>query len=836
MPGRRRRTRDFVQNNGQYSTNNDGVSLTPTLNRFAEDTSMLGFRYLHTQYKTWFRIVWAVVIIFFLGLTIYQVVERIGYYFVRNPLNTQKLYDTPSRITFPTILLALKVKTSNTGIIRRKFCRASRVAYHSPDLLRTMALMYNEDGSPSLNRSLVNSIASFSEVDFSYVFRSSLQTVDDFILSCHYGRGQSCMDEIRPVITPNGLCFAVSSNITVKRPGPETTLSLLLNLETYEIIPGWIGEPGVVMSMYDNKVPHTAYSGEGMHLAAGKVVTVPINDIRQLILQLHRHNSKCGRISVGNYAEKDYSRTFCQWYVTYEKIAKHCGCIPNQSPKIMELILQTKKAFENEMEVDAREKCPEDCNEITYTTIVFGSNLDSNEITSYLPSDWDDVKEKRLNDFQRVFGIIPNYRIPLIRSIQDQAYEAQHFLNKISRLLNIAERTKDLILPCLRDESNYNITETIKKFHASEPLWTSFIEFVFPFHIGSVLSLLKIEMDQDSVMKVVDQSKMERRDIRNKANCLYKATENIDLMILGVNESSNIFGFQLLENTTKMALKKRLIELLTNLKDCLLAAALQSSEMLNNSSDILQSTCGQKLSDDYEALRVGLRIPKVLSMETFNGYADTVQKLTEAIWDLKWNRKPRIFQWRNHGIDLKLFRALYMYVFCKRVNVSRHLWSIFLIKETIMQLESALEARAKFLDTLHLQPTAIDAISLIRNSILCLQNLSNSFDALKNDHFLRTEWTSKLQRLLTVANSYSVGKHYDEVNLLFVKIYFAHFKREMITQERSYSLFLLLAEIGGTIGLYVGASLLTIAETAVFFIERKTRKGHSKGQRMKHLV
>ncbi|VDM25638.1 unnamed protein product [Toxocara canis] len=32
------------------------------------------------------------------------------------------------------------------------------------------------------------------------------------------------------------------------------------------------------------------------------------------------------------------------------------------------------------------------------------------------------------------------------------------------------------------------------------------------------------------------------------------------------------------------------------------------------------------------------------------------------------------------------------------------------------------------------------------------------------------------------------------------------------------------SEIGGTIGLYVGATLLTVAETIVFFIEKRTRK------------
>ncbi|KAK6755748.1 hypothetical protein RB195_014250 [Necator americanus] len=48
--------------------------------------------------------------------------------------------------------------------------------------------------------------------------------------------------------------------------------------------------------------------------------------------------------------------------------------------------------------------------------------------------------------------------------------------------------------------------------------------------------------------------------------------------------------------------------------------------------------------------------------------------------------------------------------------------------------------------------------------------------------------------------------------------------QEKIVQERSYNMFLLLAEIGGTIGLYVGATLLTVAETIVFFFEERTRR------------
>jgi hypothetical protein len=57
---------------------------------------------------------------------------------------------------------------------------------------------------------------------------------------------------------------------------------LLLNLEIYESIPGWISEPGVVVSMFDSSVPSTVNYAEGMHLEPGKMVTIPINDIRRV--------------------------------------------------------------------------------------------------------------------------------------------------------------------------------------------------------------------------------------------------------------------------------------------------------------------------------------------------------------------------------------------------------------------------------------------------------------------------------------------------------------------------------------------------------------------------
>lgn len=80
-------------------------------------------------------------------------------------------------------------------------------------------------------------------------------------------------------------------------------------------------------------------------------------------------------------------------------------------------------------------------------------------------------------------------------------------------------------------------------------------------------------------------------------------------------------------------------------------------------------------------------------------------------------------QWRHKNFLVYSFFAETLLLYSSLFSLQ--------IKEAVMQIESALEARAKFLEALQLQPMAIDPINSIRNSVQCLQNLSNSFDALK---------------------------------------------------------------------------------------------------------
>lgn len=63
-------------------------------------------------------------------------------------------------------------------------------------------------------------------------------------------------------------------------------------------------------------------------MEAGKVVTIPVNEVRKLRL----HESSCGSTKMESFSEKEYSKAACEWSVSVKQIEKECGCIPIRNP------------------------------------------------------------------------------------------------------------------------------------------------------------------------------------------------------------------------------------------------------------------------------------------------------------------------------------------------------------------------------------------------------------------------------------------------------------------------------------------------------------------------
>uniref|UniRef100_A0AC34R9U5 Uncharacterized protein n=1 Tax=Panagrolaimus sp. JU765 TaxID=591449 RepID=A0AC34R9U5_9BILA len=242
--------------------------------------------------------------------------------------------------------------------------------------------------------------------------------------------------------------------------------------------------------------------------------------------------------------------------------------------------------------------------------------------------------------------------------------------------------------------------------------------------------------------------------------------------------------------------------------------------------------CFHTFENHYRTLFDARIVSRILTPNIAADYEKFARKLSSVLRRTQFENIPKVFQYSDYNIDLRQFENLYreggkdfqalheILKYRKAIQTD----IIENINELTEKLNRVLHARVSFLTDIGMPAEQSSSVEQIRKTLTCLNKMIPQIQTLRKSALLRAEWMSRLQREVTIAQSYSPGPQYDKVNLLFLKIYFAHFKQEIIVQERSYNLFLLLAEIGGTIGLYVGATLLTIAETLVFFFEKRTRK------------
>ncbi|GMR58836.1 hypothetical protein PMAYCL1PPCAC_29031, partial [Pristionchus mayeri] len=151
------------------------------------------------------------------------------------------------------------------------------------------------------------------------------------------------------------------------------------------------------------------------------------------------------------------------------------------------------------LESKTYEECPEDCNDISFSSVVFGGELSSSEVATLVRTDWEEDKEKRLTQFMPAFEIIPNTRIPLVRAVQALASEAQSFLKLSLDSLGISSAS-DSTVPCVLHEGKRSLDRALHDLYSSERLWkhvANYVQLVLSPHLKSVLSVLRLNLTTD---------------------------------------------------------------------------------------------------------------------------------------------------------------------------------------------------------------------------------------------------------------------------------------------------------------------------------------------------
>uniref|UniRef100_A0A914W1J2 Amiloride-sensitive sodium channel n=1 Tax=Plectus sambesii TaxID=2011161 RepID=A0A914W1J2_9BILA len=114
------------------------------------------------------------------------------------------------------------------------------------------------------------------------------------------------------------------------------------------------------------------------------------------------------------------------------------------------------------------------------------------------------------------------------------------------------------------------------------------------------------------------------------------------------------------------------------------------------------------------------------------------------------------------------------------------------------------------------QPATWQCLKFKKMMIIHLLNSTvltpSGFDENKSVWFL--EFADLIR--LDETKAFLPGRNYDKANLVEVVVFFRSLAVHTITQTSSYTVWMLLSEIGGTMGMYLGATIITVFELILF--------------------
>ncbi|VDO84518.1 unnamed protein product [Haemonchus placei] len=524
------------------------------------------------------------------------------------------------------------------------------------------------------------------------------------------------MEDIQPMLTPQGLCFTVSPNMTVRRPGPETTLSLLLNLEVYEIIPGTVIDAG-----------------------------------------LSRYHQYCGRRDVGPFSSMQYSRAACQWVAATQEVEKVCGCRPVHSPynqdyfrqekaknDIMNRLRSTKGlvqcTFSQEIEcvakyvalldpVNSSIVCPEDCEEVSFSSVVFGGRLVASDLTSVLPGDWEDLKEAKVTEFQRAMNEIPNHRIPVVREVQSLANIAQEFAQLAIRVFTLMPNSSTV--PCLAPGGVRDLERALIHLKAQEPMWeriTTYFRRSLFHELKSTAATLGVVLKNDGTISgQVD----------------YVAFSLLQLSVMETR-TEHSFGLKNMDMETRKKVLDFVLPFVREMETCLM----KIHDNVDRSLEIALD-CRQIFLDRYSVLVDAQHVytfGQALS-DVVADYISYMNKVVAALRRFISVNRVKILDWHNFTIELKTFETLYRDGGVDNVEILelmklrklivtdaqeyKYEGHILQITPLIAFYEDGLRARRNVLRRLGIKSTKPSSLSVVEGTINCLLKISAEIPLLK---------------------------------------------------------------------------------------------------------
>uniref|UniRef100_A0A7E4W0Y6 Sodium channel protein Nach n=1 Tax=Panagrellus redivivus TaxID=6233 RepID=A0A7E4W0Y6_PANRE len=250
-------------------TVNDGGSFMVLL----EDANMDGVKHLSDKDRR-IRAIWLCVLVLFTCLALYQIHNQVMMY-INTPVATNIEADYPQKINFPTVAVCnnnqYRLTFLTGGVVQNRVPKNSSV--HIKDI--------NPNSTNVFDKALLNSW----DMDAVKFLRYAAHWKSRMILRCIYPNGTRCrLADFKPVWTMTGLCWAINTDpqnpVYVHGAGPSHALKLLLNVERYERVESCSPKfrttslPGLKILIY-NQTDIPVQSQDGVNAPPGFTIDMP---------------------------------------------------------------------------------------------------------------------------------------------------------------------------------------------------------------------------------------------------------------------------------------------------------------------------------------------------------------------------------------------------------------------------------------------------------------------------------------------------------------------------------------------------------------------------------
>ncbi|KAL8564936.1 hypothetical protein ACOMHN_019839 [Nucella lapillus] len=869
---------------------------------FTENTTLHGLKYIWMKDAILFRrLLWLMLTLSCSGIMMYQILDRIIYYH-------NKPVTVDVRINFNTSLHFPAVTICNQNAFRAS--KAAEMGYY--DLLTDMY----DDAKPFTAAELQRYDASNFSLDMLYT--ETRHRLHDFLISCKW-RGVRCGQEhFQMRVTDHGICYTLdSTNLIVDSAGSDDGLSLSLNVEQYEYMPGPHDAAGVKILLHDKKeFPKVHALGQALSPGFHSFLALKLVSVENL----PSPHGECDSPSLRYYSH--YATPNCESDCATRLLHSLCGCklfyMPGDDPactlwQYFNCYLPKKNLLHQKKISECY--CPVPCSFFVFDPIVsyadasplvverFLTDLNqtalaasfhqAREVTHRLQREKRQSFENQVDDLENRFNTLLNVSVKnIVHKLSTQRQGLSQMEDKVFEVFNrtaylfkyqqyivekdfvraakaMSERTFDVVASAMQ-EFVYKVESKIQLLIEPSVNGSALRETVY------LLSLSEIDGKIDIAQRALENYTELYNAIVNgnpifnykfhkepRANSVYIVPLPLFNRALTrtktIRRRSQKVGRDLERIISKLALYRNLTVQAYQSHQVNLTVMLHANVFfLKACREFLQSIdmfINDGLGYTVSFLKERFREFKS-NWRDFQAHRDSLSVQLKSLESLAQGLEEGLFFRVNQGLNMsrqflhdgsvrkrdiaRLFMSTTVKVgqsdlknfFTELRARGQEVYDLWgrLQKDTEILFNTSfqdpnLQTYYRFDDVWGHIGNLVEALTIVHGNY-SQYRAADIRDVIKNydDEFL-TSLTVMVASMQQFLDDGEINTKFIRNNFLRLNIFYRELNYEQITQQEAYDIFALLCDIGGSMGLFLGASVMTIFEFLDLFVfQRKERR------------